>query len=153
MSYVTGMILTTIDATIQFEIGTVGQTSDGKLYKYYKYEAAAAAIAGVAGEVAYFAKVAVGDATGTIVTSDLTDSDECGAGVLQASLTDGTYGWLQVAGFATLTIALTSSVDGAKLTPTGTADGSLDISADLTDNICAYSLDASAKTIMCQFPH
>lgn len=153
MSYISGMVLDTIDSSAKFVLGTVGQTEDGKTYKYYQYEAATAAIAGVAGEVAYFATVAIGDATGTIVTSDLTDSDEAGAGVLQAALTDGAFGWLQVTGVATLTIALTNTADGSKLTPTGSADGSLDLSADLTDNICATSLDGSAGVIMCHFPH
>lgn len=152
MSYIIGMDLTAIDTTQNFTLGSLGQTQDGKVYKYVKYEAATAAVAGVAGEVAYYATVAVGDATGTIVTSDLSDSDEVGAGVLQAALTDGTYGWVQVKGIATLTIALTAGADGDPLTPTGAADGTLDVTALVTDSICATAIDASAKVIMCDFP-
>ena len=153
MSYITGMELDVIDSSIKFKLGSIGQTSDGKLYKYVQYEAATAAIAGVAGEVAYYATVAVGDATGTIVTSDLSDSDEVGAGVLQAALTDGSYGWIQVTGIATLTINLTAGADGDPLTPTGSADGTLDVTALVTDSICATAIDASADIIMCHFPH
>ena len=155
MSYIMGMLLDRIDTTAQFTLGEIGQTSDGKVYKYIKYEQAAAAVDGVADEVAYYAKVAVGDATGTIVTSDLSDSDEVGAGVLQASLTDGDFGWVQVGGLATLSIALTAGGDGDNLTPTGAGDGTLDINiATAADtNICATAMDASAKIIMCNFVH
>lgn len=155
MSYIMGMLLTRIDTTAQFTLGEIGQTSDGKVYKYIKYEQAAAAVDGVADEVAYYAKVAVGDATGTIVTSDLSDSDEVGAGVLQASLTDGDFGWIQVKGLATLSINLTAGVDGDALTPTGAGDGTLDVNIVTAANtdICARAMDASADIIMCDFVH
>jgi len=153
MSYIIGMDLTEIDTSAQFLLGGIGQTSDGKLYKYIQYENATAAVAGVLGEVAYYATVAIGDATGTIVTSDLTDSDAVGAGVLQASLTDGTFGWIQVSGIATLTIALTAGVDGDALTPTGATDGTLDVNVVTAANtdICARAMDASLNIIMCDF--
>lgn len=155
MSYIMGMLLTRIDTTPEFTLGEIGQTSDGKVYKYIKYEQATAAVDGVADEVAYYAKVAVGDATGTIVTSDLSDSDEVGAGVLQASLTDGDFGWIQVKGLATLSITLTAGADGDNLTPTGAGDGTLDVNiATAADtNICATAMDASADIIMCNFVH
>lgn len=155
MSYIMGMELDRIDASALFTLGEIGQTSDGKVYKYIKYENGAAAVAGVAGEVAYYATVAVGDATGTIVTSDLSDSDEVGAGVLQAALTDGAFGWIQVGGLATLSIALTAGVDGDALTPTGAGDGTLDVNVVTAANtdICARAMDASAFIIMCDFVH
>ena len=155
MSYIIGMNLTDIDATAEFTLGGIGQTDDGKLYKYVQYEAAAAAVAGVAGEVAYYATVAVGDATATIVTSDLSDSNAVGAGVLQAALTDGTFGWVQVAGVATLTIALTAGGDGDALTPTGAGDGTLDVNIATAANtdVCARAVDASANIILCAFTH
>ena len=155
MSYIMGILLTNIDETAQFTLGEIGQTSNGKVYKYIKYENGAAAVAGVTGEVTYYAKVAVGDATATIVTSDLTDSDSVGAGVLQASLTDGAFGWIQVGGIATLSIALTAGVDGDALTPTGAGDGTLDVNIATAANtdICARAIDASAFIIMCDFVH
>lgn len=153
MSYVTGMKLAAIDSSALFELGSIGQTSDGKLYKYIKYEAASAAIAGVAGEVAYYATVAIGDATATIATSDLSDSLAVGAGVLQAALTDGSFGWVQVSGLATLSIALTAGADGDALTPTGATDGTLDVNIATAANtdICARAFDASANIIICDF--
>lgn len=153
-----GLDLTANDATAQFKLGTIagdiGETGPQKSYKYVQYNAATAAVAGVAGEVAYYATVAIGDATGTIVTSDLSDSDEVGAGVLQANLTDDYYGWVQVKGPATLSIALDGApADGSALTPTGATDGTLDINIATAANtdICARSIDTTAKIIMCDF--
>ena len=34
----------------------------------------------------------------------------------------------------------------------GSTDGTLDVSAALTDHVCAVAIDASAKIVMCQFP-
>jgi hypothetical protein len=152
MGFQVGLDLTTIDSTPKFRLGQTAQQEDGKVYKYVKYEAGAAAVAGVAGEVAYYATIAVGDATGTVVTSDLSDSLEVGAGVLQADLTDGSYGWVQIKGIATLSIALTAGADGDPLTPTGSTDGSLDVTAATTDSICATAFDISEKIILCHFP-
>ena len=127
--------------------------SDGKVYKFVQYEAGAAAVAGVTGEVAYF-YAASGASAGqtTIVTSDLSDSAEVGAGVLQSSPADAEYCWIQTQGPATLSIALTAGADGDPLTPTGAADGTLDVTAAATSHVCAVAIDASANIIMCQFP-
>jgi len=154
-----GLDLTAIDATATFLLGTCMEQPDGgvlKKYKYIKFNDGAANEAGVAGEVAYYAKVAVGDATATIVTSDISDSDNVGAGVLQAALTDGTFGWVQVSGPATLTIALDGSpADGSALTPTGASNGTLDIVVTTVAlmNCCAYAIDTTAKIILCDFSH
>lgn len=157
MSNPIGINLSANDATAQFDLGTVftHETSAGtKKYKYVQYNAATAAIAGVAGEVAAIATVAVGGVSGHVVTSDYSDSLDIGAGVLQAALTDDYYGWIQVTGPATLTIALDSGADGDALTTdTATTDGSLGVTGALTDTICAYAIDVSAKIIMCDFPH
>ena len=148
MSYIIGMDLTVIDTVASNKLGGIGQTNDGKLYKYVEY---IDATAGVAGEVAYYATVAIGGVTGTVVTSDLSDSISVGAGVLQTALTTGTYGWVQVSGVATLSIALTAGTDGSNLTPVGAGDGTLDLTTAVTDNVCAVALDASAKVILCKF--
>lgn len=150
-----GLDLTAIDTTAQFKLGTIagdiGTEGPQKEYKYIKYDAATAAVAGVAGEVAYY--LGAGGAQDSFVTSDLSDSVNIGAGVLQASLTDDTYGWIQISGPATLSIALTDGADGNALTAVGAGeDGTLDVSAAVTDVICAIADDASAKEIICCFP-
>ena len=150
MSYITGMNITQVDTSETFDLGSVGRTSDGKLYRYCQYEAGTAAVSGVAGEVAYYD--GAGATQTYVVTSDLSDSVNVGAGVLQAALADGEYGWLQISGPATLTIALTAGADGNALTPVGAGDGTLDVSALVTDHVCAIADDISAKQIICMFP-
>lgn len=148
-----GVILTQVDSTALWTPGQVVQMQDGKKYKYVQYETAAGAVAAVAGNVCYY-YAASGASAGqtTIVTSDLSDSAGLGAGVLQAVIADGSYGWIQITGPATLTTALTAGADGNALTPVGSTDGTLDVSAAVTDSICAYAVDATAKIVMCAFP-
>ena len=149
MSYITGILPSRVDTSQEWALGTIGQTSDGKLYKYMQWDDGSAAAA-VAGEVAYYYLL---DGYKTnIVTSDLSDSVEIGAGVIQAVMTDGQFGWFQIRGAATLTIALTAGADGDPLTPTGAGDGTLDVSAAVTDNVCAIAGDASDNEIVCCFP-
>jgi type 1 fimbria pilin len=83
---------------------------------------------------------------------DLSDSAGVGAGVFQAVIADQGYGWIQTAGVATLTTALTAGADGNALTPVGSTDGTVDVSALVTDHICAIAIDASAKIVMLTCP-
>lgn len=144
-----------VDTSPQFEAGAIGMSSDGKVYKYIQYSEEAAAVDGVAGEVCYYVTVALRDSAATAnyqVTSDLSASMEVGAGVLQAALSEDEWGWIQIRGRATLTIALTAGADGDPLTPTGATDGTLDVSALVTDHVCAIAGDISASEIICDFP-
>lgn len=150
MSYIEGMKLDRASDTPEFRLGTIGQTYDGKLYKYVQYDTGTGSIAGVAGQVAYY--YTADGYENSVVTSDLSDSVEIGAGVLQAAMTDGQYGWLQIRGRAVLSIALTAGGDGDPLTPTGATDGTLDLATAITDHICATAADISDKEIICNFP-
>lgn len=153
MSYLAGMKVDRVDTSAQFRLGAVGQVASGKKYKYVQYETGAGAVAAVVGNVCYYyAAGGVSAGSSTVVTSDLSDSAGLGAGVLQAVLADGEYGWIQISGVATLTTALTAGADGNALTPVGSTDGTLDVSALVTDSICAYAVDASAKIVLCDFP-
>lgn len=149
-----GIDITLVSAAANFKLGTVagdiGTLGPQKNYKYIKYDAGTAAVAGVAGEVAYY--LGAGGTQDSIVTSDVSDSVNIGAGVLQAVMADATYGWVQITGPATLSIALTAGVDGNALTAVGAGDGTLDVAALVSDAVCAYADDASAKEIMCCFP-
>lgn len=121
-----------------------------KCYKFVIYDTGAGSVAAVSGNVAYYYTLdGYKDAT---VTSDLSDSVEIGAGVLQSAPGDGEYCWVQIKGPATLTPALTAGADGDPLTPTGATDGTLDVSAAVTDNVCAIAGDISDKEIICDFP-
>ena len=151
-----GVNLSANDSSAQWTTGTVVtvETSEGsKKYRYVQYSTGAGTVAAAAGNVAYYQKIATAGVVAYIVTSDLSDSDEVGAGVLQAAVTDDYYGWVQVTGVATVTTALTAGADGDPLTPSGSTDGTLDVIALVTDPVCAFAIDASAKVIMCAFPH
>lgn len=134
-------------------VGAIYHAYDGKVYKFVKYNSGAGSVAAVAGNVCYY-YAASGTSAGqnTEVTSDLSDSAGLGAGVLQAVIASGDYGWIQIKGDATLTTSLTAGADGNALTAVGATDGTLDVSALVTDAICAYAVDASAKIIKCDFP-
>lgn len=143
-------VYTTLDEGKTPALGDIFWGTGGKVYKFIQYSEQAAATDGVSGEVAYY--VADTGYAAHNVTSDLSASSELGAGVLQATMSDGEYGWVQIKGGATLSIALTAGADGDPLTPTGSADGTLDVSAAATDHVCAYAVDASAQEIICDFP-
>ena len=83
---------------------------------------------------------------------ELSESVNLGAGIIQSLLTDGTFGWIQISGPATLSIALTAGADGDALTAVGAGDGTLDVSGLVTDFVCAVADDISAKEIVCMFP-
>jgi len=156
MSYIIGMNLTDVRTNAEgpaFTLGAVGRTSDGKQYKYVQYNSGAGAVAAVAGNVCYYyAPSGASAGATTVVTSDLSDSAAVGAGVLQAVIASTGYGWIQTRGSATLNTALTAGADGNALTPVGATDGTLDVSALVTDHHCAVAVDASAKIVMCLFP-
>lgn len=158
MSYIVGMDVTKVRTSTEgpeFRLGTVGRKSDGKSYKYVKYNDGVGNVAAVAGNVVYYYGVSGDAVTGGYenneVTMDLTDG-YLGAGVLQAVIADGGYGWIQIRGPATLTTALTAGADGNALTHVGTTDGTLDVSALVTDPIVAFATDISAKKVVCMFP-
>jgi hypothetical protein len=156
MSFLSSINVAEATSTAEFALGTVASltTSQGtKKYKYVQYDTGAGAVAAVAGNVCYVYAVS-GASAGQVhvVTSDLSDSAEIGAGVLQSAPTDGQYCWIQITGQATLTTALTAGVDGDPLTPTGATDGTLDVTAATTDHICAVAVDASARIVLCHFP-
>ena len=148
---VLGIDVTSVSDTAEFLLGQHGAVIDSptKLYKYVQYDTGSAGAAAVAGEACYY--YTLDGYKNNVVTSDLSDSVEVGAGILQAAMTDGQFGWIQIKGAATMTIALTAGADGDPLTPTGSADGTLDVSADVTDNVCAIAGDISDKEIICDF--
>ena len=152
MAYITGMDKTEVSDTATFMVGQKGMDSAGNTFKYVQYDTGAGSVAAVSGYVAYYyAPSGASAGAVNVVTSDLSDSNEVGAGVLQSAPTDGQYCWIQIGGTATLTIALTAGADGDPLTPTGAGDGTLDVTAAATSPVCAFAIDASAKIIACQF--
>lgn len=151
--FATGLTETSI---IDLEgIGSI-RIEGNKVYKWVKYNNGAGSVASVAGDVGYYYGLS-GDAVSggyenSEVTMDLTDA-YLGAGVFQAVIADASYGWVQIRGPATLTTALLAGADGNALTHVGAStDGTLDVSALVTDKCVAIATDASAKKIICDFP-
>lgn len=148
-----GVLLTETSTIPQFKLGSHATGPGGKIYKYVKYNQAAGTVAAVAGNACYYYAASGASAGQTDeVTSDLSDSANLGAGILQAVIASGSYGWIQIKGPATIAPALTAGADGNALTAVGATDGTLDVSAAVTDAVVAYAVDASAKIIMCDFP-
>lgn len=147
--------LTTTDSSDLEGIGTIRWVGN-RAYKWVRYDTGAGAVAAVAGNAAYYyapsGAHATNDHTAAVVTSDLSDSAEIGAGILQSAPTDGQYCWIQIKGPATMASAFTAGVDGDPLTPTGSSDGKLDVSALVTDHVCATAVDAATFQIFCDFP-
>lgn len=134
-------------------LGDKWTDKDGKTYKFVQYDTGAGPVAAVAGNFCYYyAPGGTSAGATTVVTSDLSDSAGVGAGVLQSAPADGEYCWIQIKGPATLTTALTAGADGNALTPVGSTDGTLDVSALVTDHICAIAVDASAKIVFVTCP-
>jgi hypothetical protein len=130
-----------------FAVGDHYFGHDGKVYKFVQYTTGAGPVAAVTGNVCYYFE----DET-LKVTSDLSDSVNIGAGVLQAAPGNNEFCWIQIKGLATIAPALTAGADGNSLTAAGATDGTLDVSAAATDAVVAYAVDASAKLILCDFP-
>lgn len=122
------------------------------VYKWVKYNSGTGTVAAVAGNVAYYMNAANDGYANSEVTSDLSDSDDVGAGVLMAVIPTGEYGWVQIRGMATITTALAGGADGNALTAAGATDGTLDVSAAVTDHVCAVAIDADEEEILCMFP-
>lgn len=130
-------------------LGDIYEHTSGNRYKFVLFNDGAGAVAAVSGNFAYvYAPSGASAGATTTVTSDLSDSANVGAGVFQSAPADGEYCWVQISGYATLTTALTAGADGNALTPVGSTDGTLDVSALVTDHICAVAIDASAKIVL-----
>ena len=114
-----------------FGLGDLYTASDGRIYKFVKFDNGTDNVAAVVGNVCYYL-AGTGAETWT-VTSDLSSSNNIGAGVFQSVPADGEFCWIQVAGPATLTTALTAGSSGNALTAAGATDGTLDVSGAVTD--------------------
>ncbi len=150
--YITGINLSKVDTNPEFAVGQLGQTHDGKIYKYLQYSDGTGNLNAAVNDVAFYVG-ATGKSTG-ICSVDQSDAAGIGAGIAQAVMTDLQYGWFQVRGVATVSTALGgSAADGDGLTPdgTGAADRTLTVAAAADDGVCAMALDASALLIDCQF--
>lgn len=133
-----------------------------KCYKWVKFLNTTATVAGASGDVvAYTAEDGYDDSE---VCNDRDDADTkaLGAGVLQATVT-GTlavayYCWIQIKGMATLSTALGGSAGDGDTLMAGTTDKAVtkftnDDTTETNDgHPIGCAMDATAKTIICDFP-
>lgn len=157
MGYIIGANLTaTYSATTLassgagFGLGDRFTANDGKMYKFVLFDNGTDNIAAVAGNVCYY--LATTGAENNTVTSDLSSSGNVGAGMFMSVPADGEYCWIQTKGPATLTTALTAGANGNALTAIGATDGTLKVSALVTDFIVAVAVDAAAKKVILDCP-
>jgi hypothetical protein len=143
--------LTDTDTTDREGIGVI-RFEGAKVYKWVTYNTGTGTVAAVAGNMTvYHGDNAYVTDSAADVTSDYTDGT-IGAGVLQAVIANGSYGWIQIKGVATLTTGLTAGADGNALTAVGSTDGTLDVSALVTDAVVAFAVDASADIVLLDCP-
>ena len=122
-----------------------------KVYKWVSYDAGTGSVAAVAGNcVVYHGDDSVVADSAADVTMDITDGTIV-AGVLQAIIADGSYGWIQIKGVAILTIALDSGADENELI-VGTTDGSLAVRASAAQHTAGVALDVTAKIVLLDCP-
>lgn len=153
MTILVGVDFTAVSAIAEHKLGQIGMVSnstDTRMYKYVKYDTGAGPVAAVSGQVAYY--YTLDGYKNNTVTSDLSDSINLGAGVLQSAPADGEYCWVQIKGPATLSIALTAGSDGSPLTAVGATDGTLDLAEAVSSQIVAWAGDISDNEILCDFP-
>lgn len=142
--------LDAVEDTDKEGLGTI-RFEGNSIYKWVLYKEGTATLDVVAGDVVGY--VAQDGYLASQVTADVTDQDGVGAGVIQAAITaTDKYCWVQIKGPATTAAALTAGADGNALTVVGAGDKTLDVSAAVTDAVCAIAQDASAKKIICDFP-
>jgi hypothetical protein len=124
-----------------------------KIYKWATYNSGTGAVAAVAGNMTvYHGDNAYTTDSACDVTSDYTDG-VIGAGVLQAVVANGSYGWIQIKGVATIATTLTAGTDGDRLTVIGAGDGTLDVEVTgAITEVCAIALDASADIVLLDCP-
>ena len=134
-----------------------------KCYKCVQFNNGAGDIASIAGYAAsYYAVSGSSSATtgylSNIVTMDRTDTHGgaggIGAGIFQAVMADGDFGWVQIKGQALLiSTAFPSGSDGDAMTMVdGAGDGFIVTANADSEPIIGFADDASLFQLICDFP-
>ena len=137
-------------------LGNVVTMAGGKEYKLVLYDEGTGALDLVAGDLVVYTDV-TGYNTNT-VTADVSDVSGTliPAGIVAATAVtdDGVYFYIQLSGAATAAQTLGGSAGDGQALQAG-ADKTLTLAAEAGsggyDHVCAYAVDASAKTIACRF--
>jgi hypothetical protein len=141
--------ITDLDSTPQELLGVIRE-DDNKVYKYIKFSGTTATV------VNDFLCYVLADETCTTV-----DKANTAAGAGKAMATNAAtgavyYGWIQIRGVATLSSAVTAGAAGNAMTTIGSTAGKLDVSAAVTDQICAVLISvvaAAAPVVLLTCPN
>lgn len=129
-------------------VGTIRREGN-KTYKFIKFNNGTVNTEGLAGHfVVYFTDVGYDNSEVTFDNSD----GSVGAGVLVAALQDGNFGWIQIGGQVILLISLDGGADGDAATLVAATDGTLTLSALVTDQHCGVINDVTAKKVVLTCP-
>lgn len=146
---------TKLTATSASDLEGIGviRFEGSRVFKYVSYNKGTSSVAAVADEVVvYHGDNSIVLDSAADVTMDISDG-LITAGVLQAVIADGEFGWIQTRGVAILNSSLTGGVDGDQLTSVGASDGTLDVVVTgAIAHIAGYALDASAKIVLLECP-
>ncbi len=137
--------LTVNELTPTEALGTIRLEPQGAAYKYILYSGGSGPVVAAAQKgAAYHGDDGYDD---NEVTCDYTDGVVF-AGAMMAAVTAANHGWVQIRGKVTMSVALTAGADGNAYTMVGAADGTLDVSALVTDVIAAIGIDDSANKVL-----
>ena len=130
---------------------------NGKFYKYVNFNQAT--MTATAGDcVAYIGSTGY---VSNVVTVDYSEAGvkRIGAGIVGVAIStsEDRYIWIQIKGLATVATALGgSATDGSELVLEGAANAAMDMLVKSTgatqETVFAIAEDATAKTIICDFP-
>lgn len=141
--------LSDVNSTDKEGVGVL-RFEGNKIYKYVKYNNGAADITAVANKVVvYHGDDGYDD---NEVTPDFSDGAGVCAGTLVGVPADADFCWVQIKGDVILELALTAGADGNAVTAIGAGDGTLDVSAAVTDHIAGIAIDASLKKVLLDCP-
>ena len=151
-SYVTGLTETSLT-----DLEGVGKVryENKKWYKWVKYNDGTADLDVVAGDfVNYLAATGYKNSEVVPDTADADATTPFGAGVVQAAVTvTATFMWIQIKGFATLSLDPTGTPgDSNALVPSATDKAMAVATASDVEHICGHTTDDSAKEVYLDCP-
>ena len=149
----TNVDLTRKDTTAQFPLGAK-YSNGGKAYRYVKYSVGSNNVASVAGYLAYMCYSGTTTVPDWTVSCDYNSSTTIvttynwGVGFMMAVLTDGTFGWIQTAGYGDNALLTTGNVAAGETLIASAANGTVDgvAAGALADRALGFALADDSST-------
>ncbi len=148
MKTIFNTFVTDVSDTDKEGVGAL-RVEGNKTYKWVKYDDGSANLAAAVGDVVGYKTG--GYATQT-VTSDASDCDGIGAGVLMAAPADGQFCWIQIKGQATCSTAFVGPPVAGNGLKFSVSDRAFNVGAAATDTIVAACTHVVNKTVILDCP-